>query len=51
MSAENTAVAVPAKEFVADDPAVLARRVFIGNLTFQTRDQELKTFCETVGPV
>lgn len=34
-----------------NDPAVLSRRIFCGNLTFQTRDTELKAFCEKAGPV
>jgi RNA recognition motif-containing protein len=29
----------------------MASRVFVGNLTFQTRESELKEFCEKVGPV
>lgn len=36
---------------IEEDPSVLARRVFVGNMTYQTRDIELKEFCEKVGPV
>lgn len=49
MSAEASSAPAPAVD--VNDPAVLSRRIFCGNLTFQTRDTELKAFCEKVGPV
>lgn len=36
---------------VTQDTEAIGRRVFVANLTFQTRESELKTFCEQVGPV
>jgi RNA recognition motif-containing protein len=46
--AEKTVSPAPASAAAAPDNR---GKVFVGNLSFQTRDDELKAFVETIAPV